>query len=128
MSWSLLLQMGGGAGGRGAFAFLGPLAGLLVSWAVVYLPWSASSGSLAPSTAETTAAMETLRKRSRPTVSVVRDAAPVDDTDVVGDVFGDDAEGVGSRVVVGQHHRLLASSDRGVEGDAPEVGEVVRLG
>lgn len=63
MIWSLLLQMGGGAGGWGAFAFLGPLVGLLIVGTVAYLLWSANGDSSPTSTAQTNDAMETLRAR-----------------------------------------------------------------
>jgi putative membrane protein len=55
--------MGGGAGGWGSAAFLGPLGVLLVVGAVIYQLRSASSGPSATSTPETNDAMETLRER-----------------------------------------------------------------
>ncbi|WP_340099512.1 SHOCT domain-containing protein [Salinibaculum salinum] len=63
MIWSLLLQMGGGAGGWGPFVFLGPLVGLLLVGTVVYLLLRAVGGTSSTSTARTSDAMETLRKR-----------------------------------------------------------------
>lgn len=62
MTWSLLLQMGG-TGGWWLVPFLGPLVGLLIMGAVVYLLWRAIAGSTPSSTERTNDAIETLRKR-----------------------------------------------------------------
>lgn len=59
----LLLQMGGGASGWWPLAFLGPFVGLLIMGTVVYLLWSAISGSSPRPTERADDAMETLRKR-----------------------------------------------------------------
>ena len=47
MTWSLIQQMGGGMGGTGSFAFLGPFLGLLIMGTVVYLLWVVISGNSA---------------------------------------------------------------------------------
>lgn len=62
---SLLLQMGGGMGGWGSLAFLGPLVGLLLVGGLVYLLWTATGGSRSASNSDGTPgdAMETLRDR-----------------------------------------------------------------
>lgn len=61
MIWSQVLQMGGGAGWP-AFAFVGPLFGLLVMGAVIYLLGRVLTTSSA-SSAQQDDAMETLRQR-----------------------------------------------------------------
>lgn len=62
MTWSLLLQMGGGTGGWWLVSLLGPLVGLLIMGTVVYLLWNAIAGST-PASTERTDAREALRKR-----------------------------------------------------------------
>lgn len=59
MSWSLLLQMGGGF----SYAFVGPFFGLLVMGAVVFLLWRLLVTSTSGTGREPDDPMETLRKR-----------------------------------------------------------------
>lgn len=65
MIWSLVLQMTGGMGGWWSYAFLGPVVGILVMGAIVYLVWSAFAGghSRSDGSAPSDDAMETLRRQ-----------------------------------------------------------------